>query len=501
MPGNFSHPSPSNWAENYRVEVAYERTLLCACGVNCPDRGIGVLNLSRRRVDHHPRPALSRSRGISPSRRWRCVPPRQRRDRRPGGRHHRRSGVPQPQQPAARGDVHVPAAAGAHIDKFSMDINGKMTEAELLPADKARSIYEEIVRKTATRRCWSTSAATRSRSASSRSSRNGTSRSRSRYTQLLKSERAVEYTYPLNTEKFSARPLKDVSVKVKVKCDQPLKSIYCPSHEVEVKRHGEQGRRSATRQKDVRPDTDFKLIFTQQRRSGRHRPADLPPSAGRRVFPAAGVAGHRHGEDARRRAKDICFVLDTSGSMAGHEDGAGEEGACVLPGEPERGRPVRDRPLLHRGRDLFSELEPADKENIDKRAGVRERAQADRRHRDRRGARPSAEMPPDRRQASSRPLRRHLPDRRPADRSARPTRTRSSRACTSHRAADTRIFSFGIGTDVNTHLLDRIADDTRAFSQYVLPEEDIEVKVSNFYTKIRSRCCRTCSSSSATQDQ
>jgi len=49
----------------------------------------------------------------------------------------------------------------------------------------------------------------------------------------------------------------------------------------------------------------------------------------------------------------------------------------------------------------------------------------------------------------------------------------------------TRVFCFGIGTDVNTHLLDRIAEETRAFSQYVLPEEDLEVKVSSFYSKIK----------------
>ena len=49
----------------------------------------------------------------------------------------------------------------------------------------------------------------------------------------------------------------------------------------------------------------------------------------------------------------------------------------------------------------------------------------------------------------------------------------------------TRIFCFGIGTDVNTHLLDRITEDTRAASQYVLPEEDLEVKVSSFFTKIK----------------
>jgi len=48
-----------------------------------------------------------------------------------------------------------------------------------------------------------------------------------------------------------------------------------------------------------------------------------------------------------------------------------------------------------------------------------------------------------------------------------------------------RVFCFGIGHDVNTHLLDKITEETRAFSQYVLSEEDIEVKVSNFFAKIK----------------
>src|SRR4051812_26538808 len=52
---------------------------------------------------------------------------------------------PNPQQ--LEGTYLFPLPPGAHIDKFSMDINGVMQEAELLPADKARSIYEEIVRK------------------------------------------------------------------------------------------------------------------------------------------------------------------------------------------------------------------------------------------------------------------------------------------------------------------------------------------------------------------
>jgi Ca-activated chloride channel family protein len=52
-------------------------------------------------------------------------------------------------------------------------------------------------------------------------------------------------------------------------------------------------------------------------------------------------------------------------------------------------------------------------------------------------------------------------------------------------AGHVRVFCFGIGTDVNTHLLDKITEETRASSQYVLPDEDIEVKVSSFFGRIK----------------
>ena len=54
-----------------------------------------------------------------------------------------------------------------------------------------------------------------------------------------------------------------------------------------------------------------------------------------------------------------------------------------------------------------------------------------------------------------------------------------------HDEGQTRIFCFGIGTDVNTHLLDKLTEQSRGYSTYVLPEEDIEVKVSSFFAKIK----------------
>src|SRR5207247_4412919 len=48
-----------------------------------------------------------------------------------------------------------------------------------------------------------------------------------------------------------------------------------------------------------------------------------------------------------------------------------------------------------------------------------------------------------------------------------------------------RLPCVAIGHSGNTHMLNQISQESRPFSQYVLPEEDIEVKVSNFFAKIK----------------
>src|SRR6478609_5395587 len=170
-----------------------------------------------------------------------------------------------PNSQQLEGTYLFPLPAGAHVDRFSMDINGRMQEAELLPADKARAIYEDIVRRhrdpalleyigrdTFKVRIFPIEA-------------NGKKRVKIQYTQLLKADTGLtEYTYPLNTEKFSARPLRDVSVKVNLETSEPLKSVYCPTHNVEIKRDGGNKAVAGFEDKNVRPDTDFKLIYSRE---------------------------------------------------------------------------------------------------------------------------------------------------------------------------------------------------------------------------------------------
>src|SRR5262245_54838489 len=160
------------------------------------------------------------------------------------------------------GTFLFPVPKGAQINKFSMEINGKQVEAELLAADKARGIYEDIVRRLKDPALLEFAGRDLFKVRIFPIEPNSRKRTTLSYTQLLKSDSGlVSFIAPLNTEKFSAKPIKNVSVKVDLETKQSLKSVYSPSHKVEVKR--KEGNRATIgfEANDVRPDTDFQLLY------------------------------------------------------------------------------------------------------------------------------------------------------------------------------------------------------------------------------------------------
>src|SRR5215212_1843272 len=265
------------------------------------------------------------------------------------------------------GTYLFPLPQGAHIDKFSMDINGKMQEAELLPADKARSIYEDIVRRSKDPALLEYVGRDTFKVRIFPIEASGKKRVKIQYTQLLKSDTGlVEYTYPLNTEKFSARPLQSVSVKVNLETGDALKSVYCPTHNVEIKREG--GKRAVVgfEDRNVRPDTDFKLVYSREAQKDvavslmtyRNSPDDgyflLLASPGMEV------------KQAKAQPKDICLVLDTSGSMAGKKMEQAKKALAFCLANLNEGDRFDIVRFSTEADGLFDELKPANKENVAK---------------------------------------------------------------------------------------------------------------------------------------
>ncbi|HEY2587133.1 MAG TPA: VIT domain-containing protein [Tepidisphaeraceae bacterium] len=375
-----------------------------------------------------------------------------------------------------------PLPAGSHIDRFSMDINGQMTDAELLSADKARSLYEDIVRRYRDPALLEYSGRDAFKVRIFPIEPNGRKHVKIQYTQLLKSDSGTaEYTYPLNTEKFSSVPIRDVTIAVELACREPIKSVYSPTHSVQIKREDELHARAFYEQHQIRPDTDFKLIFSRNKSpvgvdllTYRSSPDDgyflLLASPG--LQPPKGQV----------EKKDVCFVLDTSGSMAGPKIEQAKKALTFCLNSLNEGDRFEVIRFSTETEPLFHELRPADKANTDKALAFVKDLRASG-GTDIDGALHDAlKLRPDANDAHPYVVV-FLTDGEPTvgDTSEDSLVSKVTR----YRDGKTKIFCFGIGNDVNTHLLDRIAEGTHAFSTYVEPQEDIEVKVSAFYDKIR----------------
>jgi len=381
-----------------------------------------------------------------------------------------------PTEQRLEGTYIFPLPESAHIDKFSMDIAGKMADAELLPADKARAFYEDIVRKMKDPALLEYAGRGAFRLRIYPIEPRSGKRIRITYSQLLKSDAGlVEYVYPMGTEKFSSAALKDVAISVTLDGKAPLKSVYSPSHPVEIRRDGARRAVIGWEARDVWPDADFRLVFSRT-----PNPVGIDFLASRStgddgyfmLMASPGIRVDRNDV----QPKDICFVLDTSGSMAGAKLEQARKALrfCLANlGSDDRFQVIR---FSTEAEPLFDGLVPADMDHLDQAGrfidGLRpmggtaigdalSRALA------LRGAGGAAGRPkPGTAEAGgatdggSRPyMVIFLTDGLPT---VGETREDALVGTLAGAAAAMRVFCFGIGNDVNTHLLDRIASQTRA---------------------------------------
>jgi Ca-activated chloride channel family protein len=382
---------------------------------------------------------------------------------------------------ALEGTYIFPLPAGAHIDKFSMDINGIQADAEMLDADKARAYYEEIVRKYRDPALLEYAGRGAVRIHVFPIEANGTKHIKLQYTQALQNDSGlIEYIYPLNTEKFSSRPLRDVSVTVKITGNDPIKSIYCPTHTTTIQRDGDSNATGTYAEHNARPDTNFKLLYSTSKTEIGANLLSYKADCDDGYFMLLASPGLNSAQKVQ--AKDICFVLDTSGSMA--DDNKLPQAIKALNFCLANLNPDDRFQVIRFSSDVepfFDErLVPADESHV---AKARQFVS---------GLKPNGGTSLN--DAVLKAISLHDPSaKRPFNivflTDGMPTvgETNDDRILANVRntGGNTRVFCFGIGTDVNTHLLDGIAADTRSTSTYVVGGEDIELKVSSFFGKIR----------------
>ncbi len=372
-----------------------------------------------------------------------------------------------------------PLPEGATFSRFSMFVDGKELTAEVLSADSARAIYEGIVRRRLDPALLEYIGRGLFRARIYPIRAHGEKRVKISYTELLPYDNGLaRYLYPLGTERFSSKPLQTVSITVNISSPEAIKSIFSPSHDIQIEKSDDFTAKVVYADENVTPERDFILYYTVSPDDiGMHLLAHRPPQEdGFYLFTAAPKQDVQETQVIKKR---VLFVLDRSGSMSGQKivqarnalkfvlNNLNQNDWFNLIDFSSEVRKYREAPLVADAANIAAALTYVNQFSASGGTNINEALLA-----------AMGQMAAD----SLANMVIFLTDGQPTVGVTNNEQIqRNVNAANIH---DARLFVFGVGYDVNTHLLDNLAYNNHGVSTYVRPEEDIEIAVSSFFTKI-----------------
>lgn len=373
-----------------------------------------------------------------------------------------------------------PLPAGAVISDFAMEIDGKATRAELLDAAKARGLYEDVLRRMRDPALLEYAGHGAFQVRVFPIEPGAAKRVRLSYSEALHRDGDFyAYTYSLNTEKFSSAPLQEAAIRVDLQSSRGLKTIFCPTHEVEIRRLSERTAVVGFEEKQTRPDSDFTLYYsTDDGGVGLSVLAYRPPGEDGYFLLTATPSYDTSGTVL---PKDLTFVVDTSGSMTGRKMEQAKRAIRNCLGRLDRSDRFEVIRFGTAAEALFGGLAPVSAANIARAESFVDGLEAI-------GGTNADEALALALRSNAGPANAGRPRMVIFLTDGKPTigETDEDRLVRRVRGAGVRVFTFGIGDDLNTHFLDKLTEATRAARAYVGERENIELPVAQLYEKIRS---------------
>jgi len=299
------------------------------------------------------------------------------------------------------------------------------------------------------------------------------------YTQVARADAGtVAYRYPLGTGRQIAQ-IGSVAGRIELESREPLRNVYSPTHVIDVKHNNDRQSIVSFESESGKEPQDFQLFYTISKEDfGLTLLTQREP--GRDGYFLLMISPKNEWSEREYSAKDVVFVLDTSGSMA--DDDKMEKARSALlygirilrpedrfnvisfSGEEhlmESGLISADASGRKRGEEFVKALRPAGGTNINQSllASLDQFAG---------GERPKILV--------------FVTDGLPTVGETNINKIVDN--VRSLRKPDVRLFTFGVGYNVNTALLDKLASENGGVADYVEPKEDLEVKVSSFFSKV-----------------
>ncbi|HEX5139159.1 MAG TPA: VIT and VWA domain-containing protein [Planctomycetota bacterium] len=375
-----------------------------------------------------------------------------------------------------------PLPEGASVSRFTMSMGGKDVPGEILDANRARDIYLSIVQRRKDPGLLEYAGRGLIRARLFPIPARGDTTVTLRYEQLLPSVGGlVELCYPLRADAFGGGVAR-VSGSIDVRADAGVGTVFSPSHALDVVRQGDGRVVASFEERASRCDRDLRVLWGLGRGDVDFHLASTKP-AGEDGYFLMLLTPNRAAK-GEALSKDIVFVLDTSGSMGEHGGEKIRQAKAALGyalgrlGAKDRFNVVAFATAPRPFRDGVVEASP---ENVKAAIAFVDGLEAT-------GGTAIhdalvAALKIDRAEGRV-PIVFFLTD---GEATVGPVETPAILSAVEQaNKAGARIFSFGVGDDLNATLLTDLAARTRGNALFVSEKEGIEIKASALFDQVAS---------------
>ncbi len=158
------------------------------------------------------------------------------------------------------GVFYFPLPQDASISGFGMWINNELVEADVVEKQRAREIYETIRRENRDPALLEWSGGNIFKASVFPIFAHSEKRIKITYTQVLPMRgHRYRYSYGLRSEMLKQKPLRELSLDVKVSSSMPLKNIQCPTHTTRADKTEHAGHVEFSAQ-EYTPNRDFEVV-------------------------------------------------------------------------------------------------------------------------------------------------------------------------------------------------------------------------------------------------
>lgn len=379
-----------------------------------------------------------------------------------------------------------PIPEGGTVSDFSLWINGKKTKGAVLEKKEARRIYESIVRRVEDPGLVEYMDGKLFRASIFPIPPKGTQKLELKFGQVLKPRGDVyQYKYPLSagSQYVTAKTAADFTLTANINSAIPITTVYSPTHTIGTQRKSDGKVLVGTEEMHVALDRDFELFLGYSKKDigVSLMTYDIDGDGGDHGYFMMALAPRFEAPAHDEIGQTFTFVMDTSGSMAG--------------------------PKIEQARKTIAycvkRLKPQDHFNIVRFStgvealftGPQKAVQANKTE----GIQFANELSPAGGTAIDAALQMALTQKTPKYQphqiifvtDGKPTvgdtnPTNIIRNARSHLKPNSRLFTFGIGYELNSVLLDGLATEGRGRADYVKPNQRLETSVAALFSRISS---------------